>query len=103
VERLNTRICGVWVVNIHTGETVAFLRFEGNVQEIFAVQILRNTHFPEMLEWTDERLAHSYVVPDEALADVPARLREPAAKPEIAGKSENKPETEVTPNSKIDH
>lgn len=76
VDRLEERTCGVWVVNIQTGQTIAFLRFEEGVQEIFAVQILHNTHFPEMLEWTDEKLAHSYVVPDEALADVPTQLRE---------------------------
>lgn len=71
VERLEERTCGVWVVNIQTGETVAFLRFEAGVQEIFAVQILPGVRFPEMLEWGDEHLATSYVLPDEALADVP--------------------------------
>lgn len=75
VERLDERTCGVWVVNIQTGETVAFLRFEEGVQEIFAVQILP-ARFPEMLEWDDERLKNSYVLPDEALQDVPAPLRE---------------------------
>ena len=58
------------MVNIETGETVGFLRFEAGVQEIFAVQVLRGMRFPELLEWTDSRLAHSYVLPDEALADV---------------------------------
>ena len=29
--------------------------------------------FPELLEWNDERLAHSYVLPDDALADVVLR------------------------------
>jgi uncharacterized protein (TIGR03032 family) len=75
VERLDERTCGVWVVDIQTGETVAFLRFEEGVQEIFAVQILP-ARFPEMLEWGDERLKHSYVLPDEALQDVPPQLRE---------------------------
>ena len=28
----------------------------------------RGSGFPELLEWNDERLAHSYVLPDEALA-----------------------------------
>jgi hypothetical protein len=41
------------------------------VQEIFAVQVLPNTRFPEMLEWEDERLSHSYVLPDVALAETP--------------------------------
>ncbi len=71
VERLEERICGVWVVNIETGKTVAFLRFEEGVEEIFAVQALRGIRFPDILEWEDEKLDQSYVLPDEALADVP--------------------------------
>jgi uncharacterized protein (TIGR03032 family) len=70
VQRLRERNCGVWVVNIETGKTIGFLRFEAGVQEIFAVQVLRGMRFPELLEWNDQRLAHSYVLPDEALADV---------------------------------
>lgn len=68
-ERLDERISGVWVVNIQTGQVVAFLRFQEAVQEIFAVRIMHN-RFPEMLEWTDDKVAHSYVLPDEALKDV---------------------------------
>ena len=70
VERVQERMCGVWVVNIETGETLSFLRFEEGVQEIFAVQVLP-ARFPEMLEWDDQRLMSSYVVPDAALQDVP--------------------------------
>jgi uncharacterized protein (TIGR03032 family) len=70
VERLKERTCGVWVVHIETGQTVGFLRFEEGVQEIFAVQVLPNISYPEMLLWDDPRLASSYVLPDEALADV---------------------------------
>jgi uncharacterized protein (TIGR03032 family) len=69
VERLEERTCGVWVVNIQTGETVAFLRFEEGVQEIFAVQILP-ARFPEMLEWQDKLLMNSYVVPDGVLKEI---------------------------------
>jgi uncharacterized protein (TIGR03032 family) len=70
VERLKERTCGVWVVHTETGATVGFLRFEAGVQEIFAVQVLPGIRFPEMLEWHDERLAHSYVLPDAAMAEV---------------------------------
>ncbi len=70
VERVRERTCGVWVVHIETGQTIAFLRFEAGVQEVFAVQVLPGLRFPEILEWSDERLAHSYVLPDEALAEV---------------------------------
>src|SRR5262249_54292557 len=37
---LAERNCGVWVVDIRTGQTVAFLRFADAVQEVFAVQVL---------------------------------------------------------------
>jgi uncharacterized protein (TIGR03032 family) len=75
VERLHERTCGVWVVDIRDGRTLGFLRFEEGVQEIFAVQALP-ARFPEMLEWDDDRLKHSYVLPDEALREVPEALRE---------------------------
>lgn len=72
IERLGEeRTCGVWVVNIQTGQVIAFLRFETGVQEIFAVQLLPNTRFPDILQWNDPRMGFSYVLPDDALADVP--------------------------------
>lgn len=73
VERLKERACGIWVVNIQTGQTLAFLKFTSGVQEIFAVQVLRGTRFPEMLEWNDPLINQSYVLPDEALADIALR------------------------------
>jgi tetratricopeptide (TPR) repeat protein len=79
VERLGERTCGVWVVHIESGETIGFLRFEAGVQEIFAVQVLHGIRFPELLEWNDERMAHSYVLPDEALAEVVLPTPEQAA------------------------
>jgi uncharacterized protein (TIGR03032 family) len=78
VERLAERACGVWVVHIETGQTVGFVRFEAGVQEIFAVHVLHGLCFPEVLEWGDAYLAHSYVLPDAALAEV-APLDEAAA------------------------
>ena len=76
VEQLaeSERICGVYVVDIRNGKTIGFLRFESGVQEIFAVRVL-HTQFPEMLDSSHERLNDSYVVPDEALTDVPETLQ----------------------------
>ena len=72
-ERLEERTCGVWVVDLRDGSTVAFLRFEAGVQEIFAVQVLRGIRYPELFnEPGDSHIANSFVLPDEALADVPA-------------------------------
>ncbi|MGF1498399.1 MAG: TIGR03032 family protein [Elainellaceae cyanobacterium] len=75
VERLQERTCGVWVVNIDTGEAIAFLKFEGAVQEIFAVEVLPQVRFPEIINFDHEHLASAYVLPDEALVDVPRDRR----------------------------
>ena len=40
------RCCGVWVVDTVTGQTVAFVKFEDAVQEIFAVQVLPGLPLP---------------------------------------------------------
>lgn len=74
VERLEERTCGVWVVDMRDGSTLGFLRFESGVQEIFAVQVLP-ARYPDMLEFGDERLKNSYVLPDDALKEVPKALR----------------------------
>jgi uncharacterized protein (TIGR03032 family) len=73
-ERLHERNCGVWVVDIRDGRVVAFLRFEAAVQEIFAVKVLPGIRYPEILEPTDTLVPSSYVIPDDALKDVPTEL-----------------------------
>ena len=75
VERLEERTCGVWVVNIESGETVAFCRFEDAVQEIFAVEVLAGCLFPDLINHDAELIGRSYVLDDKALADVPDNLR----------------------------
>jgi uncharacterized protein (TIGR03032 family) len=65
------RSCGVWVVNIGTGEIAAWVKFEEAVQEIFAVEVLPQARFPDVVIDNREILAGSFVLPDAALADVP--------------------------------
>jgi uncharacterized protein (TIGR03032 family) len=79
-ERLteNERTCGVCVVELATGRVVALLRFESGVQEVFAVAVLPNRRYPDLINEDEKLLENSFVVPDAALADVPASLRAPA-------------------------
>ncbi|MGC1310005.1 MAG: TIGR03032 family protein [Phormidesmis sp.] len=69
-ERQETRICGVWVVNIETGQTLAHLKFESGVEEIFAVQALRGICFPEVMPEGEALVGKSYALPPSALAEV---------------------------------
>lgn len=72
---LAERCCGVWVVNIHTGQTVAFVKFEDAVQEIFAVQVLPGVRHPDVINDQPRVIADAFVVPDDALDLVPGPLR----------------------------
>ncbi|MEM6717122.1 MAG: TIGR03032 family protein, partial [Cyanobacteria bacterium P01_C01_bin.147] len=80
-QTLTERTCGVWVVNIASGEIVGFLKFEDAVQEIFAVSVLPGLHFPELVEHdNDVLLSSSYVLPNAALAEVvPSTPDQPSA------------------------
>ena len=60
------RDCGVWVLDIRSGNTVAFLRFSGSVQEIFAVQVLPGIRYPELLIADHELIAGTFFIPPEA-------------------------------------
>ncbi len=63
LERLEERLCGIWVVDLRSARIVGFLRFEGQVQEIFDVQVLPNCRYPELLEPEDERIQGAFVLP----------------------------------------
>lgn len=70
VQELPERSCGVWVIDLLTGQTVAFLRFEGIVQEIFSVLVLPGTTFPDLINEPGEILDSSFVLPDEAIREL---------------------------------
>ncbi len=72
------RSCGVWVLDTVSGDTVAYLKFEDAVQEIFAVQVLPGRRFPDVVNDNNAVIADSFIVPEPALTDVVAALRDPA-------------------------
>jgi uncharacterized protein (TIGR03032 family) len=75
VERVEKRSCGVWVLDLRSGQVVAWVEFEDALQEIFAVAVLPGKRFPDVINDDRARIATSYLLPDEALVDVPAELR----------------------------
>jgi uncharacterized protein (TIGR03032 family) len=82
------RLSGVWAVHLHTGKTIAFLKFTGGVQEIFAVQAVQGVLFPEIVHEGD-LLGSSYALPEKALKEVgfspapPAPNTEPAERQDV--------------------
>jgi uncharacterized protein (TIGR03032 family) len=70
------RCCGVWAVDIRRGRIAGFLKFTDGVQEIFAVQALAGLRWPEVLNEDQKQIAETYELPDEALRQVPPKLRQ---------------------------
>lgn len=67
-ESQDERNCGVWVVDIETGKIVGFLRFDGNVQEIFDVAVLTGISWPEFIK-RGAATERNYVLPDQVVAN----------------------------------
>ena len=76
--REQDRKCGIWIVDIESGKSVAWLAFTSGVQEIFAVQCLPMS-YPALLEFDDKLLDTSYSVPasviDEFAPPDPQQIR----------------------------
>ena len=68
------RTCGVCVVDLRRGETIALLKFESGVEEVFAMA-LQARRFPGLINDDDKLLESSFVVPTECLGDVAATVR----------------------------
>jgi uncharacterized protein (TIGR03032 family) len=72
---LSERACGVWVIDIVTGQTVAWLKFDDGVQEIFAVTVLPTARYPDVINDQPKLIADSFILPDESLSSVPDEFR----------------------------
>ncbi len=62
-ERVKDRLCGVWALDIRTGEVAGFVRFQDLVQEIFAVEVLAGVRYPEIAEERSELTSRSFLLP----------------------------------------
>jgi uncharacterized protein (TIGR03032 family) len=68
------RTCGVCVVDLRGGETIALLKFESGVQEVFAVALLPR-RFPDLINDDEKLLENSFVIPTECLGEVARTVR----------------------------
>ena len=86
-KRLQDRISGMSVVDLRSGQEVAFARFEDQVQEVFAVTVLPH-RFPEIILLQDDLVSTTYSLSEESLRDV-AWVDPPPAAEEKSDKSES--------------
>lgn len=64
ITETNERISGIYVVDLETLQVAAYLQFDGSVHEIFAVRVLPNFRFPELVVDDVELLTNAFVLPD---------------------------------------
>jgi len=64
-ERRDELKCGIAVLDLRSGQTIAFLEFQTAVEEIFDVQLLPGLRFPEVMGFQQETLHHTFIVPHE--------------------------------------
>ena len=57
--------CGVAVVDLRSGQVIAFLEFQTAVEEIFDVQLLTGLRFPEVIGFQKDEVQHTFIVPPE--------------------------------------
>ncbi|OKH17065.1 TIGR03032 family protein [[Limnothrix rosea] IAM M-220] len=78
-DEFDERTCGVWVVDIERGETVANVIFEDLIEEIFAVKVLAGAKYPEIVDIIEPQLSShlgtSFALEDNALAQVPTTIK----------------------------
>ena len=68
-ERGGETLCGIWVIDIRNGETVAWLRFTQVVTTLFEVRLLPGQRFPELLTDSDERGRFAFLMPPQAVCE----------------------------------
>jgi uncharacterized protein (TIGR03032 family) len=63
------RKCGVGVVDLRSGRVVGLIEFEGIIEEIFDIQVLRGIRFPQIVGLQKEAIQRACLIgPETALA-----------------------------------
>jgi hypothetical protein len=55
--------CGIAAVDLRTGRLLGMLEFHSAVEEIFDVQFLPGSRFPEIMGFQQDTIAHTFIVP----------------------------------------
>ena len=69
-ERRDVLKCGIAVLDLRSGQTIAFLEFQTAVEEIFDVQLLPAVRFPEVIGFQQETINHTFIVPPQSNGQV---------------------------------
>ncbi len=60
--------CGVWAVDLVTGQIIGWLKFEEGIDEIFDLQWLPQLRWPDILEPDEPTARNGFTLPEEKLS-----------------------------------
>ena len=63
LERFEERFCGVWIVDVESGEPRGYLRFEEELRELYDVAILQGMSFPEIADARGDTALEAFSLP----------------------------------------
>ncbi len=61
--------CGIWVVDLHSGDVAGFMAFESGCEEIFGVEVLPGVRWPAIIGFKKDTIDDVFVVPPQMKPD----------------------------------
>lgn len=61
--------CGIWVVDLRSGQIVELMQFEAGVEEIFAVEVLSGQRFPEIVGFQEDTVHGAFILPRASVVE----------------------------------
>lgn len=55
---------GIWIVNLEKNQVMGFVRFEGDVDQIYDVGVLTSMTYPELIEPDNDNVKHIFSFPE---------------------------------------
>lgn len=54
---------GIWLIDLSTNSTIGYIKFTGNVDQIYDIAVIPNCKFPEILEPSHPRMRNHFCIP----------------------------------------
>jgi len=56
-------LSGIWIINLESNQVLGFIRFEGDVDQIYDIAVLPSMTYPELIEVDNENVKHIFNFP----------------------------------------
>ena len=63
VDRYTETYSGIWLVNLNDSSIIGFIKFTGNVDQIYDIAVIPDCSFPEIIEPSHPRMRNHFSIP----------------------------------------